>query len=257
MNEKKSPKPVLPAIGKILFIVFVLLFGYWEIQSAIDVLFASPPGAVESTADPAPALTPATAAPAPTAEPSAAPSSQPPTESDNDRAPDIFRHDGTPDPGSDRSDPGTNKETDGTAPSGNDAAGEDQIADAIEPSPPPKEPAGGNGQPVALPSVHSPSRTLPDTLPTDADSFVMPGSSLDYLDIDELERMNPDLLRFARNEIFARHGYIFKRQVYRDYFSEKSWYEPDPTYPGDFSRLSYVEATNVLVIKGLENRLNK
>lgn len=29
-----------------------------------------------------------------------------------------------------------------------------------------------------------------------------------------------------RNEIYARHGYIFKKEKYRNYFSQKAWYHP-------------------------------
>ena len=33
-------------------------------------------------------------------------------------------------------------------------------------------------------------------------------------------------LRIMRNEIYARHGYIFKDPILRDYFMQKSWYKP-------------------------------
>ena len=33
-------------------------------------------------------------------------------------------------------------------------------------------------------------------------------------------------LRIMRNEIYARHGYIFKDPILRDYFIQKSWYKP-------------------------------
>ena len=33
-------------------------------------------------------------------------------------------------------------------------------------------------------------------------------------------------LKIMRNEIYARHGYIFKDPILRDYFMQKSWYKP-------------------------------
>ena len=33
-------------------------------------------------------------------------------------------------------------------------------------------------------------------------------------------------LRIMRNEIYARHAYIFKDPILRDYFMQKSWYKP-------------------------------
>ncbi|WP_421381651.1 YARHG domain-containing protein [Bacillus salacetis] len=58
-------------------------------------------------------------------------------------------------------------------------------------------------------------------------------------------------LRLARNEIFARHGYMFKSADLQEYFSTKAWYSPDPAFDGT---LSDVEKHNVALIKRLEER---
>lgn len=42
----------------------------------------------------------------------------------------------------------------------------------------------------------------------------------------ELSEKNADELRIMRNEIFARHGYIFKSEELKEYFTSKEWYEP-------------------------------
>lgn len=55
-----------------------------------------------------------------------------------------------------------------------------------------------------------------------------------------------------RNEILARHGYVFKKEVYRDYFSGKSWYSEDPDF--DYNSLNAVEMENVETIKRLEEK---
>ncbi|MFA5122223.1 YARHG domain-containing protein [Zavarzinia sp.] len=45
-------------------------------------------------------------------------------------------------------------------------------------------------------------------------------------------------LDIMRNEIFARHGYIFKRNDLSDYFSNQPWYRPNKSF------LSYNEMTH-------------
>jgi hypothetical protein len=59
-------------------------------------------------------------------------------------------------------------------------------------------------------------------------------------------------LKVMRNEIFARHGYIFKTEDMRNYFSRQSWYRP--MYADVSSQLSAVEKRNAQLIKQYENR---
>ena len=57
-------------------------------------------------------------------------------------------------------------------------------------------------------------------------------------------------LKVMRNEIFARHGYIFKSQDLADYFEQQSWYVPK--YNEVTGLLSSVEKKNILFIKKYE-----
>jgi hypothetical protein len=59
-------------------------------------------------------------------------------------------------------------------------------------------------------------------------------------------------LKVMRNEIFARHGYIFKTEDMRNYFSRQSWYRP--MYADVSGQLSAVEKRNAQLIKQYENR---
>ena len=43
--------------------------------------------------------------------------------------------------------------------------------------------------------------------------------------------MDSDTLALGRNEIYARHGYIFQDPMFVNYFNSKSWYKPQ--YTGD------------------------
>lgn len=57
-------------------------------------------------------------------------------------------------------------------------------------------------------------------------------------------------LKIMRNEIYARHGYIFKTNDMIDYFSNQQWYEPvnkDVT-----SMLTNIEKENAEYIKNYE-----
>lgn len=57
----------------------------------------------------------------------------------------------------------------------------------------------------------------------------------------------------ARNEIFARHGYVFQTQEIQNYFAAKSWYTPNSSYDG--SDLSDVEKANVDTISAYEQKM--
>ena len=56
-----------------------------------------------------------------------------------------------------------------------------------------------------------------------------------------------------RNEIYARHGYIFGTEPYKSYFNSKSWYSPDSSFKGDDKELNEYEVANVKTIKSVEN----
>ena len=56
-------------------------------------------------------------------------------------------------------------------------------------------------------------------------------------------------LRIMRNEIYARHGHIFKDAEMRSYFEAQKWYKPRPTSV----KLSAIERKNILLIQQYEN----
>jgi hypothetical protein len=57
-------------------------------------------------------------------------------------------------------------------------------------------------------------------------------------------------LRIMRNEIYARHGYIFQDAMLRDHFLQKPWYTPQTKNVA----LSSIEQYNVLFIKSYEQQ---
>lgn len=77
-----------------------------------------------------------------------------------------------------------------------------------------------------------------------------PEGSTRYLTAADLSGKSDWDLRIMRNEIFARHGYKFKKPELRQYFSSQSWYTP--MYDDVSSFLSSVEKQNALFLKAHE-----
>ena len=100
--------------------------------------------------------------------------------------------------------------------------------------------------------------TLEDGILEDIDekSYLIIDSDLRYLTVEELESYNKEELAFIRNEIFARHGYIFSNEKYNSYFLDKEWYVPDPNFSGLANQFNQFEVKNISLIKSLEQFRN-
>ena len=68
---------------------------------------------------------------------------------------------------------------------------------------------------------------------------------------DDLKGLSKSELRIKRNEIFARHGYIFKSKDLQDYFSKQDWYTAK--YEDVTDKLSNIEKQNVEILKKYED----
>lgn len=88
------------------------------------------------------------------------------------------------------------------------------------------------------------------------DSYVIPESSQKLLTQADLAGLTKAQLDLARNEIFARHGRVFKRQELQKYFESKSWYKKNSSYnyTNDYLNLSDVELKNAKFILAYENK---
>lgn len=74
-----------------------------------------------------------------------------------------------------------------------------------------------------------------------------PEGSTRLLTADDLTGKSPWELKVMRNEIYARHGYIFKNTELRDYFEKQAWYKPVSEDVTDL--LSKVEKDNAEFLK--------
>jgi hypothetical protein len=71
---------------------------------------------------------------------------------------------------------------------------------------------------------------------------------------DDLSGLFTEDLRVLRNEIFARHGWVFKDKELQKTFEGMDWYKPDPTFTADKvpTVLTEVEFKNVTALKQAE-----
>ena len=77
-----------------------------------------------------------------------------------------------------------------------------------------------------------------------------PQASERFLTSNDVINLNKYQLKIMRNEIFARHGYIFKTPEMKSYFSQQTWYHGQ--YDNVNSMLSDIEKRNIDLIKMYE-----
>lgn len=68
---------------------------------------------------------------------------------------------------------------------------------------------------------------------------------------DSLGALFAEDLRLLRNEIYARHGRVFKDKDLQKYFESQAWYHPDPDFKDEM--LNEIEAQNLTKIKEAED----
>ena len=85
--------------------------------------------------------------------------------------------------------------------------------------------------------------------------YIFSDSNSRYLSEEEIRNVDADKLKIARNEIFARHGYIFNDEELNQYFNSTSWYQG--TVRSDQFNMDWVlndfEKKNVELISLVEN----
>lgn len=81
------------------------------------------------------------------------------------------------------------------------------------------------------------------------DGYLWPTDSA-YIEYADLSNYSRKQVEAIRNEIYARHGYVFKTQEWSSYFNQRSWYTPNYNYTDDW--LSAVERANIETIVAYE-----
>ena len=80
----------------------------------------------------------------------------------------------------------------------------------------------------------------------DSNGYILPDSDSRKLKKSDLAGMTAQQLSYAKNEIYARHGRVFKSSELQDYFNEKGWYEKNDDFKDE--DLSKKEAENTKFI---------
>ncbi len=89
----------------------------------------------------------------------------------------------------------------------------------------------------------------PDTTVDDSE-YILPESSTRVYTTAELEKLSDHDLFVARNEIYARHGYLFETGELSEYFFSKSWYHPSNVF--NEGEINDIERQNVSSILAIE-----
>lgn len=84
--------------------------------------------------------------------------------------------------------------------------------------------------------------------------YIIFDSNIRYLNTEEVSVLSKEELSLARNEIFARHGYVFNSEEFVQYFNSKSWYIPNLNFEGSKDELNEYEEYNIELIQEWEKR---
>lgn len=88
----------------------------------------------------------------------------------------------------------------------------------------------------------------------DSNGYILPDSDSRKLKKSDLAGMTAQQLSYAKNEIYARHGRVFKSSELQDYFNEKDWYEENDDFKDE--DLSKKEAENTEFIAAYQKDNN-
>lgn len=80
----------------------------------------------------------------------------------------------------------------------------------------------------------------------DTEGYIIANSDSVELTSADLEDLTAQELTYARNEIYARHGYVFQSSELNEYFATKSWYTADESF--EATGLSELELKNAETI---------
>lgn len=89
-------------------------------------------------------------------------------------------------------------------------------------------------------------------VPSYSGDFLYPSDS-EYILDSYLNLCSKNEVALIRNEIYARHGYIFKLPEYRNYFNSKYWYSPNSNFSTNM--FNTIEKANIQTIVNYEKRM--
>lgn len=93
---------------------------------------------------------------------------------------------------------------------------------------------------------------------SNTDSYIFPDSASRYLEESEFSNLSLQILNYAKNEIYARKGRIFKSAELRNYFEQHFWYQGiiQPESFNDATMLNQYEIVNAQLLSKIEHSIN-
>jgi hypothetical protein len=88
-----------------------------------------------------------------------------------------------------------------------------------------------------------------DSVQQSSDDYIFP-SNRKYISESQLQHYSKDEVALIRNEIYARHGYVFKRKDYQNYFASKPWYKVNSKFSENL--FNVIEKENIKIIRAYE-----
>ncbi len=119
------------------------------------------------------------------------------------------------------------------------------------------QPSTTSTNPTASTATTASNNSSADKPKSSQSKELFPNSSVSKLSKSEIESViysmsgSPVSGSFAQdgiNEIYARHGYIFKSSELNNYYSSMSWYTPNASF--SFSNLNDIENYNIKLLSG-------
>lgn len=113
--------------------------------------------------------------------------------------------------------------------------------------------------PTPSPTPTPPPTPTPTPEPTpEPEHYILPFSSTRLITEEDLKSLTWEECTLARNEIFARHGRMFKNAAIREYFEKQSWYKgtvPAEEFDAHFNdNLTAIEIANIQTIRNYETK---
>lgn len=95
-----------------------------------------------------------------------------------------------------------------------------------------------------------------DEVKSSDDDYILPDSDSKYYTTKDLKKLTQEEVKLARNEIYARHGRRFTKDMsVKEYFEGKDWYNPTVDEVED-SELNKYEIANRDLIVAYEEKKN-
>lgn len=101
----------------------------------------------------------------------------------------------------------------------------------------------------------TPSDEMPDDSGDEQSGCIFPNSGTELISQDEIEGLSDNDLTYAINEIYARHGYIFRSEELRAYYEQFSWYTGEiPSNEFSTDCFNQIEQQNWSLLVGERNK---